>query len=325
MAKRHRRARPAAGDEYQFSSAAGHEYQFSSGIRNQNAKIRMAALAGRQFGRVRYDQIRAFGIGKATVNRWCIAGYLHLKLPRVYAVGHPGRSTEADLAAALLYAGPGAMLSHSTAAWWLGLLQYPPPQIIVSSPRRVRDIDNIVVHGRRHLDRIWHNRLPVTTPSQAILDFAANGRDGLLRLVLANADYHDLLNTDALQRLMGRRITGTAALRQALDIHLPQLADTRSRDEVLLLELLETYGLPIPLVNVFYKGWLLDAYWPPQRVVVEIDGIKGHRTRAQLESNHRRDFELRQAGLTVFRYTRRQLTETHAAVAAELDKALRVA
>jgi hypothetical protein len=298
------------------------EYQFTAGRWRSIAKYRIAALAARQFGRVRYDQVRTLGVGEGTVRRWRVDGYLHPMLPRVDAVGHPGQSTEADLAAALLYAGPGAMLSHATAVWWLGLLNYPPPQIMISSPRRVRDIDNIVVHGRRKLTRIWRKGLPVTTPSQAILDFAAAGSNRLLRLVLANADYHDVLDIAALESLMGRRKTGTAALRDALEIHLPELARTRSRDEILLLELCETYGLPIPLVNVLFKGWLLDAYWPRQRVVVEIDGIKGHRSRAQIESNHRRDFELRRAGLSVFRYTRRQLIQTHAAIAAELSAVL---
>jgi hypothetical protein len=71
----------------------------------------VAAVAGRQRGRIRYDQLKALRIGDATIRRWIDAGYLHPELPRVYAVGHRGRSAEADLAAALLYAGRGAMLS----------------------------------------------------------------------------------------------------------------------------------------------------------------------------------------------------------------------
>ena len=35
-------------------------------------------------------------------------------------------SVEADLTAAVLYAGPGAMLSHSTALWWRGLIDRQP-------------------------------------------------------------------------------------------------------------------------------------------------------------------------------------------------------
>jgi len=41
--------------------------------------------------------------------------YLHPELLRVYAVGHRAPSVEADVTAAVLYAGPGAMLSHAAA------------------------------------------------------------------------------------------------------------------------------------------------------------------------------------------------------------------
>jgi hypothetical protein len=69
------------------------------------------------------------------------------------------------------------MLSAGSAIWWLGLLKYPPDQIFAATPRRVRDIGAIVIQRERRLARIWHNGLPVTTPSQAILDFAATGPD----------------------------------------------------------------------------------------------------------------------------------------------------
>jgi predicted transcriptional regulator of viral defense system len=305
-----------------MTGATEDEYQFRSGCRTSDAKLRVAAVASRQFGRVRRDQLRALGIGQATIRRWIVAGYLHRELPRVYAVGHPGRSIESDLAAALLYAGPGAMLSHATGLWWLGLLKYPPRQIHVSSPRRILDRSDIVVHAGRHIPRIWHRGLPVTTPSQALLDFAAHGPHDLLRLALANADYHGLLDLDALQRLMGQGTHGTAALKHALNFHLPQLARTRSGLETLLLELCETHHLPIPEVNIYVEGWLVDATWPQRSLVVEVDGWRAHRTHGQLETDHQRDLELRHARYAVLRYTERQLTETPAAVAAELSRFL---
>jgi hypothetical protein len=283
-----------------------------------SAKAQVAAAAARQFGRVRYDQLRAAGASTRTIGRWRADDYVHWVLPRVYAVGHAGRSAEADLSAAVLYAGPGAMLSHGTAIWWLGLLKYPPAQIHVSSPRRVQSRDDIVVHRERRLERDWHRGLPVTTLSRTILDYAATGPFDRLRLVLANADYHDLLDPDALQRLMGRGIAGSAALRQALAIHLPQLAGTRSDGEILLVSVCERFDVPIPETNVLLGGWLVDAVWPEQRIVVEIDGLRGHRTRAQLERDHQRDLELRRAGYIVLRYTERQLIEAPQAVAADL-------
>jgi hypothetical protein len=294
------------------------EWRFTREGCASNAKLRVSAVSGRQFGRVRYNQLRSAGVSARTIGRWRDDGYLHPELPRVYAVGHPGRSVESDLAAAVLYAGPGAMLSHGTGIWLLDLLRYPPPEIHVSTPRRVRSIGNIVVHDRRQRERVWRNGLPVTTPSQAILDFAATGPQDLLRLVLANADYHDALDVRELQKMTGRGIDGTAALNEALRIHLPQLAYTRSDNEILLVTFCETQHVPIPEINVYLYGFLLDALWRTQRLVVEIDGHRGHRTPAELYENHRRDLALRAKRFVVLRYARRQYIETPAVVAEDV-------
>ncbi|MFL5823990.1 MAG: DUF559 domain-containing protein [Solirubrobacteraceae bacterium] len=257
-----------------------------------------------------------------TVRNWRDSGYVHLELPRVYAVGHPGRSIESDLMAAVLYAGPGAMLSHTSAAWWLGLLKYPPRQIYISTPRRVLNRRNLVIHGRRQLERIWHKGLPVTTPSQTIVDFAAIGPADLLRFVLANADHDDLLRIHELSSMTGRGIAGTVALNDALATHLPELARTRSRGERLMLTFCQSQGLPIPEVNVYVHGWLVDGHWPQQKLVVEIDGWPGHRTPAQLYTDHQRDLELRAAGYVVLRYIEQQLIDAPAAVAADIRRYL---
>ena len=304
---------------------ADHECGFTSNRWRSNRKLRLdevADLAGRQFGRVRYDQLRALGISETTIGRWQTGGYVQRKLPRVYAVGHAAATTEAGLAEAVLYAGPGAMLSHATAAWWQGLLKYPPTQICVSTPRDVRSHGNIRVFRRRDLDRVLHNGLPVTDPSQTILDFAATGSTDLLRFVLANADYSNVLEVKTLLSRMGRGIAGSAALRDALQIHLPELARARSRGERLLLSLCQEQGIPIPKVNVYVQGWLVDAVWSDQKVVVEVDGWPGHRTPAQVYSDHQRDLELRALGYVVLRYTERQLIETPTAVAADLRRYL---
>jgi len=131
-----------------------------------------------------------------------------------------------------------------------------------------------------------------------------------------------MLDASELQRLMGRGIAGSAALRDALAIHLPELASTRSEPERLLLEFCERHGFPIPLVNQYLNGWLVDAYWPDRGLVVEIDGARGHRTPGQLQRDHQRDLELRLAGFLVLRYTRRQLIESPDAVAADLRRIL---
>src|SRR5579884_4166833 len=104
----------------------------------QNAKDRVRRLANRQSGRIAWRQLRELGSADAAIHRWVKQSYLHRTLPGVYTVGHDAPSVEGDLAAAVLYAGPGAMLSHETAAWWWRLIDKPPATIEVTTPRRCR-------------------------------------------------------------------------------------------------------------------------------------------------------------------------------------------
>jgi Transcriptional regulator, AbiEi antitoxin len=167
-------------------------------MRSVSAKLRVARLADRQWGLVTASQLAALGIDTAVVTRWLRERYLYRIHPGVYAVAHRGGSVERDLAAALLYAGPGAMLSHATGVWWFGLIDHQPWPIQVSTPRRCRSVRGVQLHQRRTWERVWHKGLPVTTVEQALLDFAATAEFRRLRYALAVADYKKLLDLVAL-------------------------------------------------------------------------------------------------------------------------------
>jgi hypothetical protein len=279
--------------------------------------------AGRQFGRIARWQLEELGIGKATVDRWKTRGYLRpVDLPGVYAVGHEAPSVEGDLSAAILYAGDGAMLSHATALWWYGVLDRRPFQIDVSVAGRRRSRKGIKVHARRAVERHWHRGLPIATVSQALLDFAALAPLRRVRYAVAQAEYHELLDPPDIEAILGRGRPGSAKLRRALDRHLPQLARTRSELERLFLPLCERGDIPIPEVNVTVADVLVDAVWRDARVVVELDGYRGHRTRAQIEKDRRNDLRLRAAGYTVLRYTWEQVTKEPDLVRRDLRLAL---
>jgi predicted transcriptional regulator of viral defense system len=112
------------------------DWRSRHGCGDGNAKLRVAALAARQSNRVTTAQLQRLGVSRETVRRWTRGGCLHPQLPRVYAVGSPARTVESDLWEAVLYAGPGAMLSHATAAKWLDMVDRWPDLIHVSTPRR---------------------------------------------------------------------------------------------------------------------------------------------------------------------------------------------
>ena len=265
----------------------------------------------------------ALGIANATIADWVQNGYLHPVLPRVYAVGHAARSVEGNLWAAVLYAGPGAMLSHATALWWRGLIDKQPRPIQVTTPRRCRSQPGIRVHGRRTCERVLHRCLPTTTVEQALLDYAATAPIERLRYALANADYHKVLDVTALQVIAGTGRRGSTKLRNALARHEPKLARTRSPLERLFLPLCEKYGVPLPDdVNVMVAGVLVDAVWWKQKLVVELDGKNNHSSWGQIQRDRSNEMRLRAAGFDTLRYGTVQLEEEPALVAGDVIRRL---
>jgi hypothetical protein len=286
-------------------------------MRSPSAKVR--ELADRQWGRISVAQFAALGVETVTIARWTDSGYLHVVHPRVYAVGHRAPSVEADLTAAVLYAGPGAMLSHATALWWRGLIDKPPRAVQVSTPRRCRSLREVNVHGRRAVERIWHKGLPTATIEQALLDYAATARIERLRHALANADYHKVLDVAALQVIAGNGRAGSTKLKQALKRHEPKLARTRSPLERLFLPLCEKFGVPLPDdVNVWIEGVLVDAVWWKEKLVVELDGKDNHSSWGQIQRDRSNELKVRAAGFDVFRYGTVQLEEQPALVAGDV-------
>jgi very-short-patch-repair endonuclease len=279
-------------------------------------------VAGGQWGVIGETQLRGCGVTARAVARWRASGKLHLVFPRVYAYGHPSIPIEGRLVAALLYAGEGAVLSHRTAAWWWGLIDEPPRRIEASRPTRTRSLPEVLVRQRSRLATTRHRRFPITTIPQTLLDLAATEPLNTVRMALAQAEYDDRFDLQAIEAILGQGRPGSKRLRRALTRHQPALAATRSRTERILLELCERHGLEIPEVNKRVHGWTVDFLWRKQGLVVETDGDRNHHTPAQLDRDRRKDLALSSHGMTVSRYRRRQVEEDGDAVIADIVRTL---
>lgn len=260
------------------------------------------------------------GVSDDAIAGWVKAGYLHRRLPGVYAVGHTAPSVAGNLCAALLWAGPGAMLSHSTGVWWRGLSDREPPAIELATPRQLRCRPGIRVHGRVEVEREWHRGLPVAPTPELLRQYATTATRDDLRYVLSQAAYHGWLDVDRLVEMRHR--PGCPRLRAALVRHLPQLAFTRSWLERRMLFLCERYGIPIPECNVHIEGFLVDAVWREQKVIVEVDGKDGHAGWERMRRDHHRDLIHRAAGYTVLRYVKDQFDAEDDLVATDLARAI---
>lgn len=272
-------------------------------VAKQKDKERVAAVAGRQQGRVAYAQLEWLGLAPSTVHGWEAQGYLTRVLPRVYAVGHTAPSREADLWAAVLYAGPGAMLSHGTAARWLGLIDHAPGVIEVSTSRKVRSLPGIRVYGRRGgLVRATHRGMPVTSIPEMMVDLAATQGQRVLNRALGQLDFRKLLDVDSLLAACGSGRRGAARLRDGIQAYDPRRKYANGRLEEDFLDLCSRRGLPLPVLNTYVHDIKADAYWPGPGLVVELDGDDNHSSSAQRRRDRRNDLALRSHGLSVLRY-----------------------
>jgi hypothetical protein len=282
----------------------------------------VVGLAERQHGVLSSAQLQGCGVSRAAISRWVSAGRLHRIHPRVYAVGHTVLSIQGRLFAALLYAGPSAVLSHTTAAWVWSLIETEPTRIHLTVPGRRRSLPGVRIHHSRNLDVAHRRGLPVTSVPRTLLDLAGAVSFRQLRRVVAEADYRGLLDPVGHRRLTGRGRRGSRALIRARAIHLPELAQTLSVLEERFLELCESSGLPMPEVNARVGRSRVDGLWRDRGVAVELDGASAHGGWAAIKRDRDREMALRAKGFRVVRYTWDQITGRPDQVAADLHRLL---
>jgi predicted transcriptional regulator of viral defense system len=289
--------------------------------RAHRGEVAVAELATSQHGVISRAQLIDSGVSGSAIARWVAAGRLHRVHPAVYAVGHSALSLDARLLAALHYAGPDPLLSHTTAGWVWSLIDAAPKRIHVTVPGRRRSLPAVRIH-RSQAQAAGRRGLPVTTVARTLLDLAAVLPAHQVRRALAEADYRRLLDPDELDAVLGRGRRGSASLRRAFRSHQPRLAATLSVLEERFLALCEGGRLPLPEVNAKVAGLMVDALWRDHGVVVELDGHAAHGTRAAIERDRDREIALRTAGFHVLRYTWSQITERSDAVVTDLRNAL---
>ncbi len=265
-------------------------------------KVRARKLAQSHGGRITFAQLRLIGLSAQEIKVWARGGELIRTRPRVYAVGYVRTDLVARLWEAILFAGPGAYLTGASGAQHLGLINYPPRDVVVATPRACRSLPGIKVLQRRPSERRFHSGIPVAPLPELMLELAAEVEFNLVRKALANLDYRRQLDVEALLAVCARGRRGSARLRRALENRLPQLAYTNGPLEVAFLLLLDANHLVLPRFNVRLHGILVDVYWKELGLVIELDGEGNHGTAAQKRRDANDAETLRSQGLTVIRF-----------------------
>jgi len=279
----------------------------------------LAALASTQHTVFELGQLRDLGLTAAGVRKRAATGRLHRIHHRVYSLVPPKLlSREGRWMAAVLACGPGAVLSHRSAAALLELRGTNRARIDVTVPTRsYREHRGIDLHRSTTLrpnDTTVEQNIPCTTVARTQLDLAeVINRRGLER-AFDQAEAMDAFDLRALEDQLERNSTrrGAAVVRAVLAEHYIGSTLTWSEFEERFLAMTRALGLPRPEVN----HWIVlpdggppirgDFVWRAQRAVLETDGHGTHRTRQAFEGDRKKDQRLIVAGWRSVRVTVRQ-------------------
>jgi predicted transcriptional regulator of viral defense system len=265
----------------------------------------------RQHGNVTRAQLRGLGISDQGIKHRIAVGRLHRVHRGVYAVGRPPVVVLERAAAAVLACGPGAALSHASALALWGITPWPRRfDVIVTRRRRPR---GITVHrcalARR--DLATQRGIRVTTAARALLDSATRLNDDDLTRAVNDARHKRLTSPQSLAELLERYPNhfGVHRLRPFADAGSPL---TLSKMEDRFASFCARYDLPTPAFNVMVCGYMVDALFAEERLIVELDSWEFHQDRHAFKNDRRRDAVTLAAGYATVRITWERLDAAEA-------------
>jgi very-short-patch-repair endonuclease len=296
--------------------------------RGRRLEIDRAALriAGDQHGIVSRTQLIEAGATARRIQLRVKSGWLRPVHRGVYLVGSVP-PPKARHFAACLACGPGAVVSHGSAARLWGLTSAEPDsdEIDVTLTGASRRHRGVRIHRSTTLltaERTRIEGIPVTTPDRTLLDLAVLQPGRELERAVAEAFARGLTTEGRLARVLARHVgrPGSARLRSVLDLGPPPL--TRSEAEERFLDLIRRARMPRPSVNDRIGPYEVDFHWPGAGLVVEVDGFATHHSRRAFERDRRRDRYLVGEGFRVMRVTWRQLEDEPEGLLFRLGQAL---
>jgi hypothetical protein len=262
---------------------------------------RLDALAGTQLGLLtRMNVLLAGGSDKYIATCLDRRRWQQLQ-PGVYLTGSASPTWLQRQLASCMAAGPHAVASHRGAAavWWLDGACEGPREILVAPPfgptPRLTIVHRTIRWEPEH--HTIKRCVPVTDVNRTLIDYAAVVPPILSERAVEDAFRRGYTNEGGLRRRLavigGPGARGAGRLRRVLDGR-PQGRPARSGFEVMLLDVIRQYGLPMPVRNYVVKVEgvpvaELDLAYPGNLVDLEAQGSKWHSTRRQVK----RDVERR--------------------------------
>jgi predicted transcriptional regulator of viral defense system len=204
------------------------------------------------------DQLRELGLTRAAVSRRAVTGRLYRIHHAVYSLVPRELLTREGLyMAAVLACGPGAALSHRSAARLHGLRNVGYTRVEVTVPgRSTRTHSGVAVHRSTTLtatDITTVENIPVTTIARTLLDLGEVITQRQLERAFDQVDSLQALDGRAINDQLARNSTraGAKAVRHVLATHYIGSSPTENEFEEALLALTRSLGLPDPTAQYY--------------------------------------------------------------------------
>jgi hypothetical protein len=292
-------------------------------------------LMDEQHGVVERSQLQQHGIGRGSLEHRLESGQWRRLHWGVYAAFTGEVTRQAKLWAAVRRAGPGAVLSHETAAEVQGLVDRPSSQIHITvpssrRPAQHRPIKGTVIHrsGHIHPQRLPPWQLPRTRIEDTVLDLVAAARTfdeaygwisrGVSRELVTAGMLRDAL---ASRRRFRWRAWLSEALTDAEEgIHFP-LERRYARDVE------RAHGLPAARRQarraIDGKAHYKDNWYAEYGIAVELDGAAYHPPEQARQDKRRDNVNLAADDARTYRFGLVDVTERACDSAAMVAASLR--
>lgn len=244
----------------------------------------MRALAESQWGAISLEQLFALGLTAGEIRTMIRRGMLVRVYPGVYCLGHTRLTMLGRLHAARLAAGPGAYLSHRTAAAHRGLRRHPATiELTIPSGHTPSSRLGLRIHRTRITpdpsQARMHDGLLTATVPRIIIDLARTERPGEIQRLIRESIRTGQFDLAALRTALDAnpRRPGAGLARAALGRYVAGSEDRKSWLETQFQRhALRDARLPEPLYNQTLLGYEIDVMWIQQRVTLELDGRPYH-------------------------------------------------
>ncbi len=271
----------------------------------------IAGVAVKQNGNITRRQLLDLGVDEDAIRYRVKVGRLFRVHRGVYAVGRRATTPQERAGAAVLACGTSASLSHSSGMTLWGFWRHwdTPLEVTIVGNRRAQQ--GIRVHRSTTLrwrDVTTQLGIRVTTPARTLLDIAPRLTDKSLKRTVNNALGSLWLTEEQLAETLARYANARGARRIAKLIGLPGTR-TRSGLEDDFPAFCAAHGLPAPVMGVPLFGYIVDALFPAERVIVELDSWTFHGGKIPFEADRDRDADTLAHGYVTVRMTWERMDE----------------